>query len=71
MFACCLIVNLIFKFIFIIVIVIAITLTVDMTKKSIERTKLIGAKQYCGIIATFIPGVMFAKYGENSPSEFF
>ena len=70
-----LIVNLIFEFIFTIVIVTAITLPAEMTKKSIERTKLIGAKQYCGTIAstiaTFIPGVMFAKYGENSPAAFF
>ena len=52
---CRLIVNLIFEFIFTMVIVTTITLPAEMTKKLIERTKLIGAKQYCGTIATFIP----------------
>lgn len=66
--------NLLFELVFTMVIVTAITLPAEMTKKSIERTKLIGAKQYCGTIAstiaTFIPGVAFMMFGQNSPKAF-
>ncbi|WP_242874741.1 MULTISPECIES: MFS transporter [Clostridium] len=69
------ILNLVYEAIFTMIIVPSATLPTEMTKVASERSKLIGAQQYVGILAStlsaFIPGRMFLAYGKNSPKSFF
>jgi len=66
--------NLVYEICFTMVIVTGTTLPAEMTQNSLEKTKLVSAKQYCGTIAstiaTFIPGFLFTKFGEKSPEAF-
>lgn len=66
--------NLIYEIIFTMVAVSGGTLPAEMAEKSIDKTKLVAGKQYCGTIAgavaTFIPAQLFVHFGKNNPDAF-
>lgn len=68
------IMNLIYEVCFTMVIVPCSTLPAEMTQNAAEKSKLTGAKQFCGIVAStiaaFVPGRLFVVFGKNSPDAF-
>ena len=69
-----LLVNLAFEVCFTMVVVTAATLPTEMSQSTLDRTKMISAKQYnsaiASMIALAIPGFLFAKYGNHSVLAF-
>lgn len=67
--------NLIFEISMTMTMVAATTLPAEMSQESVDKTKLVAGKQYCGtvasFVATFIPGLMFQMFGDNNPQAFF
>jgi len=66
--------NLLYEICFTMVIVTGTTLPAEMTQDSLDKTKLVSAKQYCGTIASTIalaiPGFLFTALGEKSPDAY-
>jgi oligogalacturonide transporter len=69
-----LIVNFIYEISYTLIFVPGSTLPAEMTQNAAEKAKLIGGKQYCGTISSFIAGVLtaqiFLKCGKNSATAY-
>lgn len=67
--------NMLYEMMFTWVIVTGATLSSEMSTDTADKTKLIAGQQYCGVIAstiaTFIPGFLFQRLGDNNPKAFF